>query len=91
MLQDTAVLLTTWQYLDEAEQLRRPGSAILHEGRILVGRPSPRLKALLPAARVEYVEKRAEPRTVFLVLVGGGNGGKSPRDGTAAARSATHN
>ncbi|HEV6952637.1 MAG TPA: ABC transporter ATP-binding protein [Promicromonospora sp.] len=65
----TSVLLTT-QYLDEAEQLA-DRVAILHEGRVLAeGTPSD-LKALLPPATVEYVEKQPSLEDVFLALVGG--------------------
>ena len=52
----TTVLLTT-QYLEEAEQLA-DRIAILHEGRIIVDGTLAELKALLPPAPVEYVEKQ---------------------------------
>lgn len=64
----TTVLLTT-QYLDEAEQLA-DRIAILHEGRILVNGTLAELKALLPPAKVEYVEKQPTLEDVFLTLVG---------------------
>ncbi len=64
----TTVLLTT-QYLDEAEQLA-DRIAILHEGRILVDGTLAELKALIPAAKVEYVEKQPTLEDVFLALVG---------------------
>ncbi|GAA5027244.1 ABC transporter ATP-binding protein [Microbacterium fluvii] len=64
----TTVLLTT-QYLDEAEQLA-DRIAILHEGRILVNGTLAELKALLPPARVEYVQKQPTLEEVFLALVG---------------------
>jgi len=64
----TTVLLTT-QYLDEAEQLADQ-IAILHGGRILVNGTLAELKALLPAATVEYVEKQPTLEDVFLTLVG---------------------
>ncbi len=64
----TTVLLTT-QYLDEAEQLA-DRIAILHEGRILVDGTLAELRRLLPAARVEYVEKQPTLEDVFLALVG---------------------
>ncbi|CCH32212.1 ATP-binding cassette domain-containing protein [Actinosynnema sp. NPDC047251] len=64
----TTVLLTT-QYLDEAEQLA-DRIAILHEGRILVDGTLAELKRLLPAAKVEYVEKQPTLEDVFLTLVG---------------------
>ena len=64
----TTVLLTT-QYLDEAEQLA-DRIAILHEGRILVNGTLAELKQLLPAAKVEYVEKQPTLEDVFLSLIG---------------------
>ena len=64
----TTVVLTT-QDLDEAEQLA-DRIAILHEGRILVNGTLAELKALLPPARVEYVEKQPSLEDVFLSLVG---------------------
>jgi len=64
----TTVLLTT-QDLDEAEHLAdRIG--ILHEGRIIVNGTLAELKALLPPAKVEYVEKQPTLEDVFLVIVG---------------------
>jgi ABC-2 type transport system ATP-binding protein len=68
--QGTTVLLTT-QYLEEAEQLA-DRIAILHEGRIIVNGTLAELKQLLPAARVEYVEKQPTLEDVFLALVAGG-------------------
>jgi ABC-2 type transport system ATP-binding protein len=64
----TTVLLTT-QYLDEAEQLANR-IAILHQGRIIVDGTLAELKQLLPAAKVEYVEKQPTLEDVFLTLVG---------------------
>jgi ABC-2 type transport system ATP-binding protein len=64
----TTVLLTT-QYLDEAEQLA-DRIAILHEGRIIENGTLAELKALLPPAKVEYVEKQPTLEDVFLTLVG---------------------
>ncbi len=64
----TTVLLTT-QYLDEAEQLA-DRIAILHQGRIIVNGTLAELKALLPPAKVEYVEKQPSLEEVFLALVG---------------------
>jgi ABC-2 type transport system ATP-binding protein len=64
----TTVLLTT-QYLDEAEQLA-DRIAILHRGRIIVNGTLAELKALLPPAQVEYVEKQPSLEDVFLALVG---------------------
>ena len=66
----TTVLLTT-QYLDEAEQLA-DRIAILHDGRIIVNGTLAELKALLPPATVEYVEKQPTLEDVFLALVGAG-------------------
>ncbi len=64
----TTVLLTT-QYLDEAEQLA-DRLAILHGGRIIVDGTLAELKALLPPATVEYVEKQPSLEEIFLALVG---------------------
>ncbi len=64
----TTILLTT-QYLEEAEQLA-DRIAILHEGRILVQGTLADLKALMPPAKVEYVEKQPSLEDVFLRLVG---------------------
>ncbi len=65
--QGTTVLLTT-QYLDEAEQLA-DRIAILHGGRIIVNGTLTELKALLPPATVEYVEKQPTLEDVFLAHV----------------------
>jgi ABC-2 type transport system ATP-binding protein len=75
----TTVLLTT-QYLDEAEQLA-DRIAILHEGRIIENGTLAELKALLPPAKVEYVEKQPTLEDVFLTLVG--------HDGTSPATKET--
>ena len=64
----TTVLLTT-QYLDEAEQLA-DRIAILHDGRIIENGTLAELRALLPPAKVEYVEKQPTLEDVFLALVG---------------------
>ncbi len=64
----TTVLLTT-QYLDEAEQLA-DRIAVLHGGRIIENGTLAELKALLPAATVEHVEKQPTLEDVFLALVG---------------------
>ncbi|MFC7403163.1 ABC transporter ATP-binding protein [Citricoccus sp. GCM10030269] len=64
----TTVLLTT-QYLEEAEQLADQ-IAILHEGKILVNGTLAELKALLPPAEIEYVEKQPSLEEIFLSLVG---------------------
>jgi ABC-2 type transport system ATP-binding protein len=66
--QGTTVLLTT-QYLDEAEQLA-DRIAILHKGTIIQNGTLAELKQLLPAAKVEYVEKQPTLEEVFLALVG---------------------
>jgi len=68
----TTVLLTT-QHLEEAEQLA-DRIAILHGGRIIVDGTLAELKALLPPARVEYVEKQPSLEDVFLAVVGGAAG-----------------
>lgn len=64
----TTVLLTT-QYLDEAEQLA-DRIAILHQGTIIQNGTLAELRALLPPATVEYVEKQPTLEEVFLALVG---------------------
>lgn len=64
----TTILLTT-QYLDEAEQLA-DHIAILHEGRIIADGTLAELKALLPPATVEYVEKQPSLEEVFLAITG---------------------
>jgi ABC-2 type transport system ATP-binding protein len=74
----TTVLLTT-QYLNEAEHLADQ-IAILHEGRILVSGTLADLKALMPPAPVEYVEKQPSLEDVFLALVGGGTDGTTLTD-----------
>lgn len=64
----TTVFLTT-QYLEEAEQLA-DCIAILHEGRIIANGTLSELKKLLPAAKVEYVEKQPTLEEVFLAIIG---------------------
>jgi ABC-2 type transport system ATP-binding protein len=81
----TTVLLTT-QHLDEAEQLA-DRIAILHEGAVLVNGTLGELKALLPPARAEYVEKQPSLEDVFLALVGRGTDAESALNDAAAARS----
>lgn len=71
----TTVLLTT-QTLDEAEHLA-DRIAILHEGRIIVNGTLTELKALLPPAKVEYVEKQPTLEDVFFALVGGSSAGRN--------------
>ena len=75
----TSVLLTT-QYLDEAEQLA-DRIAILHEGRIIANGTLAELKALLPPARVEYVEKQPTLEDVFFAIVGPSGGAGQDDDG----------
>lgn len=87
----TTVLLTT-QYLDEAEQLA-DRIAILHEGRIIVDGTLAELTALLPAPRVEYVQKQPTLEEIFLAIVGdqvaASNSGEIPASsGAEADRSA---
>ncbi|UKJ62544.1 ATP-binding cassette domain-containing protein [Cellulosimicrobium cellulans] len=76
----TTVLLTT-QYLDEAEQLA-DRIAILHRGTIIQNGTLAELKALLPPAQVEYVEKQPSLEDVFLTLVG--ESGEDPTTPTTA-------
>ncbi|ARU50902.1 ABC-2 type transport system ATP-binding protein [Cellulosimicrobium cellulans] len=76
----TTVLLTT-QYLDEAEQLA-DRIAILHRGTIIQNGTLAELKALLPPAQVEYVEKQPSLEDVFLTLVG--DTGEHPATPTTA-------
>lgn len=83
----TTVLLTT-QHLDEAEQLA-DRIAILHEGRILVNGTLAELKALMPPAKVEYVEKQPSLEDIFLALVGRRSDTTSDLDDNAPAPAAT--
>ena len=62
----TTVLLTT-QHLEEAEQLA-DRIAVLHHGHIIANGTLAELKALLPPATVEYVEKQPTLEQVFLAL-----------------------
>ncbi|GAA4373029.1 ABC transporter ATP-binding protein [Paeniglutamicibacter cryotolerans] len=79
----TTVLLTT-QYLDEAEQLAdRIG--ILNEGRIIVNGTLAELKALLPPATVEYIEKQPTLEDVFFALVGDNGDDGDNGDGTGGS------
>ena len=78
----TTVLLTS-QYLDEAEQLA-DRIAILHQGRIIVNGTLAELKALLPPAQVEYVEKQPSLEDIFLAITG--NDGSGSNAGLASAR-----
>ena len=79
----TTVLLTT-QDLDEAEHLA-DRIAILHEGRIIVNGTLAELKALIPPAKVEYVEKQPTLEDVFLVIVGDKRGATTPGAMAASA------
>jgi ABC-2 type transport system ATP-binding protein len=84
--QGTTVLLTT-QYLDEAEQLA-DRIAILHQGRIIANGTLAELKALLPPAKVEYVEKQPSLEDIFLTLVGtNGKAGKESNDESSKEQS----
>jgi ABC-2 type transport system ATP-binding protein len=78
--QGTTVLLTT-QYLDEAERLA-DRIAILHEGRIVANGTLAALKAILPPATVEYVEKQPTLEDVFLAIVGHANASTVAAEGT---------
>jgi len=80
----TTVLLTT-QHLEEAEQLA-DRIAILHGGTILQHGTLAELKALLPPATVEYVERQPSLEEVFLALVEAP--GESERTGDEPARRA---
>ncbi|MGO4597394.1 ABC transporter ATP-binding protein [Terrabacter sp. 2RAF25] len=64
----TTVLLTT-QHLDEAEHLA-DRIAILHEGRIIANGTLTELKALMPPAEIEYVEKQPTLEEIFLAVIG---------------------
>jgi ABC-2 type transport system ATP-binding protein len=64
----TTVLLAT-QYLEEAEQLA-DRIAILHGGRIIADGTLAELKALLPPAEIEYVEKQPSLEEIFLSITG---------------------
>ncbi len=77
----TTVLLTT-QYLDEAEQLA-DRIAILHEGRIIANGTLAELKRLLPAAKVEYVEKQPTLEEIFLTLIGPKSGSTTGKENAA--------
>jgi ABC-2 type transport system ATP-binding protein len=78
--QGTTVLLTT-QYLNEAEQLADQ-IAILHGGRIIANGTLAELKALLPPAKAEYVEKQPTLEEIFLAITGHGDAGLATAAGT---------
>ena len=86
--QGTTVLLTT-QYLDEAEQLA-DRIAILHKGTIIQNGTLAELKSLLPAAKVEYVEKQPTLEEVFLALVGETGEAGATSEAGATAEEATN-
>jgi ABC-2 type transport system ATP-binding protein len=80
----TTVLLTT-QYLEEAEHLA-DRIAILHHGRIIVDGTLTELKAMLPKATIEYVEKQPTLEEVFLALVKDDASADTPADTTIRTR-----
>jgi ABC-2 type transport system ATP-binding protein len=67
LAQGGATVLLTTQYLEEAEQLA-DRIAILHEGRIIANGTLAELKALMPAAQVEYIEKQPSLEEIFLAI-----------------------
>ncbi|WP_144721163.1 ABC transporter ATP-binding protein [Agrococcus jejuensis] len=75
----TTVLLTT-QHLEEAEQLA-DRIAILHRGVIVQDGTLDELRALLPQATVETVERQPSLEEVFLAVVGAD--GASPDEASA--------
>lgn len=79
--QGTTVLLTT-QYLDEAEHLA-DRIAVLHQGTIIQNGTLTELRQLLPAVKVEYVEKQPSLEDVFLALVADSSHAPSGETGTA--------
>ena len=85
----TTVLLTT-QYLGEAEHLA-DRIAILHEGRILVDGTLAELRALMPPAQVEYVEKQPNLEDIFLTLVGPRTAAGDTLNDTSAVAAAAEN
>ena len=82
----TTVLLTT-QTLDEAEHLA-DRIAILHKGTIIQNGTLAELKQLLPAAKVEYVEKQPTLEEVFLALTGDTGETDTAADDTTAGTKA---
>jgi len=85
----TTVLLTT-QQLEEAEQLA-DRIAILHEGRIIVNGTLSELKALMPPAQVEYVEKQPSLEEIFLAIVGDDASAERPLHDAAATAAGPNN
>jgi ABC-2 type transport system ATP-binding protein len=76
----TTVLLTT-QYLDEAERLA-DRIAILHDGRVIAEGSLAELEGLLPAAKVEYVERQPSLEEIFLAVTGGATAASPTTDPT---------
>jgi ABC-2 type transport system ATP-binding protein len=74
----TTVFLTT-QYLDEAEKLA-DRIAILHAGTIIVSGTLEELRKLLPAAKVEYVERKPTLEEIFLAIVGSDKVGSDKKE-----------
>jgi ABC-2 type transport system ATP-binding protein len=71
----TTVLLTT-QYLEEAEKLADQ-IAILHQGTIIVSGTLAELRALLPPATTELVERQPTLEEIFLAIIGNKEGARS--------------
>lgn len=82
----TTVLLTT-QHLEEAEQLA-DRIAILHRGRVVQDGTLAELRALLPQATVEMVERQPTLEEVFLAVVGEGAPDVAAEPGPALASDA---
>lgn len=80
----TTVLLTT-QQLEEAEHLA-DRIAILHKHRIIVNGTLAELKALLPPAKVEYVEKQPSLEDVYFAVVGSHDTTTPPETDAASAQ-----
>ncbi|HET7385424.1 MAG TPA: ATP-binding cassette domain-containing protein [Nocardioidaceae bacterium] len=85
-----ATVLLTTQYLEEAEQLA-DRIAILHHGRIIANGTLAELNALLPPAKVEYVEKQPTLEEIFLAVVGDDTGAEGSPDDTTAVPAGTDN
>ena len=64
----TTIFLTT-QYLEEAESLS-DNIAILHKGTIIANGTLAELQALIPPAKVEYIEKKPSLEEIFLNITG---------------------
>lgn len=76
--QGTTVLLTT-QHLEEAEQLA-DRIAVLHGGEIIANGTLAELRRLMPAPKVEYVEKQPTLEDVFLALTGSAGAAGNERE-----------